>query len=103
MLKNALWGAGFLAACALAIAIRLEYVHRESGEWHLRPSAEPLMLRYHGHVYDRDGRSTFKDAGYVKSGKDLGGGHIYVPDGSGVPDTIQVHNLRSYYEYRLAG
>jgi hypothetical protein len=103
MLKNTLWGVGFVLACALAIAIRLEYVHRESGEWHLRPSAEPPMLRYHGHVYDRDGRGTFKDTGYVKNGKDLGGGTILAPVASGVPDVIQVHNLRSYYEYRLAG
>jgi len=100
-LKKTLWVVGFLAVCAIALAIRLNYVHNESGEWRMRPSAEPRILRYDGHVYDRAGYGFVKKAGYFKHGMDLGGGYLFVPEKHGVPREIQVHNLRRYYDYDL--
>ncbi|WGL50822.1 hypothetical protein P5P86_12690 [Nocardioides sp. BP30] len=101
-LKNTLWVLGFVAACAVAIAVRLTVVHRESGEWRLRPSAEPMLLRFDGHVYDRTGLDLHKEHGYLVHGRDLGGGDILAPADSGAPVSIQVHNLSRFYHYQLA-
>lgn len=100
-LKKLLWVLGLLVACGVAVAIRLDYVHNESGEWRMRPSAEPRILRFDGHVYDRAGVTFVKEDGFVKHGMDTGGGYILAPASGGVPAQIQVHNLRRYYEYRL--
>lgn len=101
-LKNTLWLLGFLVACACAVAIRLDMVHRQTDEWHLRPSAEPLLLRYDGHLYDRGDRQRRKDPGYQQNGQNYGGGTIFAPMTLGVPVTIQVKHHRHFYEYRLA-
>jgi hypothetical protein len=101
-LKKSLWAFGFLLVCGLAVVIRLNYVHSESGEWRMRPSAEPRILRFDGHLYHREGVGFVKQAGFVKHGTDLGGGYIMAPPDGGVPPLIQVHNLRSFYDYQLA-
>jgi hypothetical protein len=103
VLKNSLWLVGFVVACALAVAIRLDHVHNATGEWRMRPSAEPSLLRYHGHLYDRTGTAMAKDLGFVRRGKDLGGGTILAPRAQAAPPLIQVEALRRYYEYRIAG
>ncbi|WP_017935360.1 hypothetical protein [Nocardioides sp. Iso805N] len=101
-LKNTLWLVGFLAACACAVAVRLDMVHRQTDEWQMRPSAEPSLLRYDGHFYDRTGHQPHKDHGYHKNGRNFGGGIIFAPTAQGVPVTIQVHHLHGYYDYQLA-
>jgi hypothetical protein len=102
-LKWVVWTLGFVVVLGAAVAIRMDYVHRESGEWRLRPSAEPRMLRFDGHRYLRDGVGEVKDAGFVKHGEDLGGGYILAPATGAAPSEIQVRNLKTYYDYRLAG
>lgn len=97
------WILGFAVVVAAAVAIRMDYVHRESGEWRLRPSAEPQMLRFDGHRYRRDGIDSVKVTGFTKHGWDLGGGSILAPATTGTPGEIQVRSLRTYYDYRLAG
>lgn len=101
--KNILWVLGFLAACGCAVAIRLDLVHRQTDEWHLRPSAEPLVLRYDGHLYDRGDRELHRDPGYHQNGRNYGGGTIFAPTADSVPVTIQVKHHHHYYDYRLAG
>jgi hypothetical protein len=101
--KWVIWILGFVVVLAASVAIRMEYVHRESGEWRLRPSAEPQMLRFDGHRYLRDGTDEGKVKGFTKHGQDLGGGHILAPATAGTPGEIQVKNLDVYYDYRLAG
>lgn len=101
-LKWASWILGFVAVLAAAVAIRLEHVHQDSGEWRLRPSAEPQMLRFEGHRYLRDGIVTVKVQGFTQRGKDLGGGTILAPATTGTPAEIQVRNLKRFYDYRLA-
>lgn len=96
------WILGFVVVLAASVAIRMDYVHRESGEWRLRPSAEPQMLRFDGHRYLRDGTDEAKVPGFTKHGKDLGGGYILAPASGSDPGEIQVHNLRRFYDYRLA-
>jgi hypothetical protein len=100
-----MWLLIFLLACAAAAGIRLVHVHRESGEWRMRPSAEPPILRFNGHVYNRVGSGATKEIGFVKGVDDLGGGKIFAPRGAGVPETIQVRDrdLNRFYEYQLAG
>lgn len=97
------WILGFLVVVAAAVAIRMYYVHRESGEWRLRPSAEPQMLRFDGHRYLRDGVDQVRMTGFTKHGQDLGGGIILAPARPGRPDQIQVRSLKRLYDYRLAG
>jgi predicted outer membrane lipoprotein len=101
--KNALWLVGFMLACALAVVVRLDHVHQESGEWRMRPAADPLTLRYHGHVYDRVGVAGGSDPDFVKHRDDLGGGIIFAPRGVGAPASIEVDDGATFYDYRLAG
>lgn len=101
--KWVLWTGVFVVVMAAAVAIRLEYVHRNAGVYQLRPSAEPMLLRFEGHYYHRVGHSSTKMPGFTKHGEDLGGGYFLAPATGGTPREIQVRNLKTFYDYRLVG
>jgi hypothetical protein len=103
MLKMSLWVVGFALVCAAAVAIRLDHVHGLTGEWRMRPSAEPVLLRYHGGIYDREGTDPARQAGFRKRGQDIGGGQIFAPRSLTAPSALQVRSLGRFYDYRLAG
>jgi hypothetical protein len=101
-LKWAVWTLGFAVVLAAAVAIRLDHVHRESGEWRLRPGAAPQMLRFDGHRYLREGTGQVRVRGFTQHGQDLGGGIILAPATTGTPGEIQVRSLTRLYDYRRA-
>ena len=107
LLKFVLVVGGFALVCALAVAFRMYRVNEQTGEWRMRPDADPPILYVDGHLYRRTHRVPARLPWLHATSKDtdLGGGLLLLPTSSTdtAPAIIQVRTHERFYDYRLAG
>jgi hypothetical protein len=87
----------------VALALRVIYVHDKTWEYRLLPSSTPPKVGYHGRDYSRGAVRARADAGFVRSGKTMGGGVIYAPSGYRTATVIDVVDGHRVVAYDLMG
>jgi hypothetical protein len=96
----AIW---FTLACVVTLAVRVIYVHDKTWEYSIFPSSTPSKVGYHARDYSRGADQARVDAGFVRSGKTMGGGVIYAPSGYRTATVIDVAAGHRVVAYDLMG